>query len=49
MEIRMRNSLQEIYFGKTKDIINSCRTLQTSSETKAQDELRKELLVKMKR
>lgn len=27
MEIKMRSSIQEIYFGKTKDILNDLRSL----------------------
>jgi hypothetical protein len=76
MEIKMRNSLQEIYFGKTKaiflsfislskfnpnpspiysyfffclqDIVNDLRSLRSLKEGKAQEELAKELMGKLK-
>jgi len=48
MEIKMRNSLQEIYFGKTKDIVNDLRSLRSLKEGKAQEDLAKELMGKLK-
>jgi len=32
----IRNTLNEIYFGKTKDIVNGLRTITPESETKQQ-------------
>jgi len=43
MEIKMRNSLQEIYFGKTKDIVNDVRSLRPLSEMHKQQALVGEL------
>ncbi|KAI8824758.1 F-actin-capping protein subunit beta [Chytriomyces cf. hyalinus JEL632] len=34
MEIKMRNALHEIYFGKTKDIANDLRSVQSLAEAK---------------
>jgi len=48
MEIKMRNSLQEIYFGKTKDIVNDLRSMKSTKETSAQDAVAKELASKLK-
>lgn len=47
MEIKMRTSLQEIYFGKTKDIVNALRSLRPLSETKAQQDVANELMAKL--
>ena len=38
-----RNTLNEIYFGKTRDIVNGLRSVQPLSQEKEQDELRKEI------
>jgi len=38
-----RNTLYEIYFGKTRDIVNGLRSVQSLSDSKQQDELRKDL------
>lgn len=40
MENKIRNTLNEIYFGKTKDIVNGLRSVQSLSDKKQQDELR---------
>lgn len=47
MEIKMRNSLQEIYFGKTKDIVNDLRSMRALSESRAQADMTKELMGKL--
>ena len=39
-----RNTLNEIYFGKTRDIVNGLRSVQPLGEGKAQEELRKDLM-----
>lgn len=46
-EIKMRNSLQEIYFGKTKDIVNDLRSMRASSEMKQQADMAAELASKL--
>ena len=43
----MRNTLQEIYFGKTKDIVNDVRSIAPLSEKKAQMEVQRELVGKL--
>ncbi|KAI7883810.1 F-actin-capping protein subunit beta [Mucor mucedo] len=44
MEMKMRNSLQEVYFGKTKDIVNDLRSLSSLEETRRQAKIQKELV-----
>ncbi len=39
-----RNTLNEIYFGKTRDIVNGLRSVQSLSDGRQQDELRKDLI-----
>jgi capping protein beta len=48
MEIKMRNVLQEVYFGKTKDIVNDLRSIRSLSDGKAQAEMTNELVAKLK-
>lgn len=43
MENKIRNTLYEIYFGKTKDIVNGLRSVQPLSDSKQQEDLRNEL------
>ena len=43
MENKIRNTLNEIYFGKTKDIVNGLRSVQTLQNKKQQDLLRHDL------
>ena len=40
----MRNSLQEVYFGKTKDIVNDLRSLGSLAESKKQAQIQRELM-----
>ena len=47
MEFKMRHSLQDIYFGKTKDIVNDLRSIQSLSEKRKQDEMQRELAAKL--
>ncbi|KAI8609391.1 F-actin-capping protein subunit beta [Chytriomyces sp. MP71] len=47
MEIKMRNALHEIYFGKTKDIANDLRSVQSLSEAKKQAGIQAELVGKL--
>ena len=44
MEIKMRNLLQEVYFGKTRDVVNDLRSLDDLETTRRQRELQKELV-----
>ena len=37
MENKIRHTLNEIYFGKTRDIVNSLRSVQSLSERSKQD------------
>ncbi|KAI7879702.1 F-actin capping protein, beta subunit [Lichtheimia hyalospora FSU 10163] len=43
IELKMRNSLQEVYFGKTQDIVNDLRSLGSLEESRKQAEIQKEL------
>ncbi|KAI9337048.1 F-actin-capping protein subunit beta [Zopfochytrium polystomum] len=48
MEIKMRNNLHEIYFGKTKDISNDLRAVQSLAESKKQAYVQAELVGKLR-
>jgi len=39
MENKIRNTLNEIYFGKTKDIVNGLRSIVPATELKQRDKL----------
>ena len=39
-----RNTLNEIYFGKTRDIVNGLRSVLPLADEKQQQELRKDLI-----
>ena len=39
MENKIRNTLNEIYFGKTKDIVNGLRSVQPLSEANKMKDL----------
>lgn len=43
MEIKIRNTLNEIYFGKTKDIVNNLRSIQSLSDYRAQAAMKTDL------
>uniref|UniRef100_U5ELN2 F-actin-capping protein subunit beta n=1 Tax=Corethrella appendiculata TaxID=1370023 RepID=U5ELN2_9DIPT len=43
MENKIRNTLNEIYFGKTKDIVNGLRSIQTLSDQKQQSAMKQDL------
>ena len=47
MENKMRNTLQEVYFGKTQDIVKDIRTITALSSSNLQADLAKELSNKM--
>lgn len=43
MENKIRNTLNEIYFGKTRDIVNGLRSVQPLPDQKQQAALRSEI------
>lgn len=43
MEIKMRNLLQEVYFGKTRDIVFELRNVESLAKVKMQRDLQREL------
>lgn len=47
MEIRMRNLLQQVYFGKTKDIVNDLRHEESLAEAKKQKRIQEELVAQL--
>ncbi|KAI0078790.1 F-actin capping protein, beta subunit [Panus rudis PR-1116 ss-1] len=49
MEIKMRNLLQEVYFGKTRDVVFDLRSIDDLEKARRQRELQKELVGFMKR
>nr|XP_023687050.1 F-actin-capping protein subunit beta [Paramormyrops kingsleyae] len=49
MENKIRSTLNEIYFGKTKDIVNGLRSIQTLADKSMQEALKNDLMVALKR
>ncbi|KAL4064372.1 F-actin-capping protein subunit beta [Scleroderma yunnanense] len=49
MEIKMRNLLQEVYFGKTRDIVYDLRSIDDLERARRQRDLQKELVGFIKR
>ncbi|KAK3671258.1 F-actin-capping protein subunit beta [Recurvomyces mirabilis] len=49
METRMRNLLQEVYFGKAKDVVGDLRSIQPLSEVGREREAHKDVINKMGR
>lgn len=49
METRMRNLLQEVYFGKAKDVVGDLRSIQPLSEAEKDRATHKEVIGKMNR
>ncbi|XP_058802174.1 F-actin-capping protein subunit beta [Phymastichus coffea] len=49
MENKIRNTLNEIYFGKTKDIVNGLRSVQPLADQKQQAALRQDLAAALQR
>lgn len=47
MENKMRNTLNEIYFGKTKDIVNDLRSMFALSDVNKQQQIANELRAKL--
>lgn len=43
MENKIRNTLNEIYFGKTKDIVNGLRSIQSLSDQRQQAAMKQDL------
>ena len=43
IHILIRNTLNEIYFGKTRDIVNGLRSVQPLAEKSQQEALQKDL------
>jgi capping protein (actin filament) muscle Z-line, beta len=49
MELKMRNLLQEVYFGKAKDVVGDLRSLGSLSETARERETQKDIIGSMRR
>jgi capping protein beta len=47
MESKMRNAIQDIYFGKTKDIVNEIRSVTDLIEAQKQTAIKNELAAKL--
>ncbi|KAJ1984695.1 F-actin-capping protein subunit beta [Dimargaris cristalligena] len=47
MEIKMRNSLKEVYFGKTKDVVNELRAAGSIDDSRRQAAMHQELFSKL--
>lgn len=43
LENKMRSMLNDVYFGKSRQILNELRTLETSAELKNREELAEDL------
>jgi capping protein beta len=48
MDGKLRSSLQDLYFGKTRDIVNDLRSPLDLAEMRKQAELQSELIGKLK-
>ena len=49
MELKMRNLLQEVYFGKAKDVVGDLRSVGSLSEGRKERETHREIIGSMKR
>ncbi|KAL3419027.1 F-actin capping protein [Phlyctema vagabunda] len=49
MELKMRNLLQEVYFGKAKDVVGDLRSLGSLTERNSETESHREMINSMKR
>jgi len=49
MEIKMRNLLQEVYFGKTRDVVSELRSQESLERARRQREVQRELVGLIKR
>ena len=48
-EIKMRNLLQDVYFGKTRDVVHELRSLEDLERARRQRDLQKELVGLMRK
>ena len=49
MELKMRNLLQEVYFGKAKDVVGDLRSIGSLSDGQRDREAQRELIGSMRR
>lgn len=49
MELKMRNLLQEVYFGKAKDVVGDLRSVTSLSETERERDVQREIIGQMRR
>ncbi|KAI1361247.1 F-actin-capping protein subunit beta [Xylaria arbuscula] len=49
MELKMRNLLQEVYFGKAKDVVGDLRSLGSLSESARDREAQRDIMASMRR
>lgn len=49
MELKMRNLLQEVYFGKAKDVVGDLRSVGSLSESARDREAQKDIIGSMRR
>lgn len=49
MELKMRNLLQEVYFGKAKDVVGDLRSVGSLSEGQRDRDAQREIIGSMKR
>jgi capping protein beta len=49
MELKMRNLLQEVYFGKAKDVVGDLRSIGSLSEGQRDRETQREIIGSMRR
>lgn len=49
MELKMRNLLQEVYFGKAKDVVGDLRSVGRLSETAREREAQMDIIGSMRR
>lgn len=49
MELKMRNLLQEVYFGKAKDIVGDLRSIGSLGEAARDRETQREIIGSMRR
>jgi len=49
MENKIRNTLNEIYFGKTKDIVNGLRSVEPLTDQRQQAALKQDLVAALQR
>lgn len=49
MELKMRNLLQEVYFGKAKDVVGDLRSLGSLSEGQRDRDAQREIIGSMQR